>query len=90
MCAALVARQRTGPGDPRIENIVGRSPAMLEVYKMVARVGNPGEFKVDEIAQHPDKFVAPHAVTLSSNGDLYVLEWLPFGRPRKFKPTPGA
>jgi DNA-binding NtrC family response regulator len=31
-------RQRTGPGDTRIENIVGRSPPMLDVYKMVARV----------------------------------------------------
>src|SRR5581483_9512274 len=29
---------RTGPGDTRIENIVGRSPPMLDVYKMVARV----------------------------------------------------
>ena len=30
-------RQRTPPGT-RIENIVGRSPAMLDVYKLVARV----------------------------------------------------
>jgi hypothetical protein len=38
--------------------------------------------------QRPETFATPHALTLTSNGDLYVIEWLPFGRPRKFKRTP--
>jgi DNA-binding NtrC family response regulator len=31
-------RAKTGGGEPRIESIVGKSPQMLDVYKMVARV----------------------------------------------------
>jgi DNA-binding beta-propeller fold protein YncE len=71
-----------------VPEMAGRVTILDADDKIVARVGNPGEFKVDDIAQHPDKFVAPHAVTLTSNGDLYVIEWLPFARPRKFRHTP--
>ena len=28
----------------------------------------------------PNKFVSPHAVAIDSHGDLYVAEWLPYGR----------
>ena len=55
--------------------------------KVVAHLGD-GKDRKAEIQKHPDKFGAPHALTVASNGDLYVIEWLPFGRPRKFKPTP--
>jgi hypothetical protein len=55
---------------------------------IVARFGDGADVQPYEIRQHPDKFKTPHALTLSSKGDLYVIEWLPFGRPRKFKPTP--
>jgi hypothetical protein len=55
---------------------------------IVARLGDGGDIKPQEIRQHPDKFKTPHALTLTSNGDLYVIEWLHFGRPRKFKHTP--
>lgn len=54
--------------------------------KIVARLGD-GDGKQKEIEQHPDKFAAPHALTLDSSGNLYVLEWLPYGRVRKFKHT---
>lgn len=37
---------------------------------------------------HPDKFFAPHAMCVDSRGDMYVIEWVSFGRPRKFKHTP--
>ncbi|HVY72313.1 MAG TPA: twin-arginine translocation signal domain-containing protein [Verrucomicrobiae bacterium] len=40
--------------------------------------------------QNPAMFAAPHAMCVDSHGDLYVLEWVPFGRPRKFKHTPAA
>jgi hypothetical protein len=56
--------------------------------KIVARLGDGQGLKDDEVAKNPDKFKAPHALTVASNGDLYVIEWLPYGRPRKFKHTP--
>ncbi len=38
----------------------------------------------------PDRFAAPHALTVDSQGNLYVLEWVPTGRVRKFTHTPSA
>jgi sugar lactone lactonase YvrE len=37
---------------------------------------------------NPALFAAPHALTLDSQGSFYVLEWIPTGRPRKFKHVP--
>jgi len=37
---------------------------------------------------NPALFAAPHAMCVDSHGDLYVVEWVDFGRPRKFKHTP--
>lgn len=37
---------------------------------------------------HPDKFTTPHALTVDSQGNLYVLEWVPYGRVRKFRRQP--
>ena len=56
--------------------------------KVVTRLGDGKAVKAEELKDHPDKFGAPHALTVASNGDLYVTEWVPFGRPRKFRPTP--
>jgi hypothetical protein len=56
--------------------------------KVVARLGDGQGLKPEEIKDHPDMFATPHAATVASNGDLYVIEWLPYGRPRKFKRTP--
>lgn len=65
--------------------------ARVSIYggddKPVARLGDGKGFE-KEITKHPDKFAAPHALTVDSRGDLYVIEWVPFGRPRKFKHTP--
>jgi hypothetical protein len=58
--------------------------------KVVARLGDGTGVKPADIRQHPDKFATPHALTVDSRGDLYVIEWLDFGRPRKFKHTPEA
>jgi hypothetical protein len=52
--------------------------------KVVARLGDGKGFE-KEIAKHPDKFAFPHALTLDSQGNLYVIEWLPDARPRKFR-----
>ncbi|MHB8523413.1 MAG: twin-arginine translocation signal domain-containing protein [Limisphaerales bacterium] len=46
--------------------------------------------KPDVAAANPDKFFAPHALAVDSRGDFYVVEWVSFGRPRKFKHTPMA
>src|SRR6266540_1119508 len=37
---------------------------------------------------NPALFAAPHAMCVDSHGDFYVVEWVDFGRPRKFKHTP--
>ena len=39
---------------------------------------------------NPTLFATPHAMCVDSRGDFYVLEWVDFGRPRKFKHTPMA
>jgi peptidylamidoglycolate lyase len=56
--------------------------------RIIARLGDGAGVNAREIAQHPDKFATPHALTVDSRGDLYVVEWLDYGRPRKFKHTP--
>ena len=65
--------------------------------KLVAQLGDGKEIpngsmgvKKELADQHPDKFFAPHAMCVDSRGDLYVVEWVSFGRPRKFKHTPMA
>jgi peptidylamidoglycolate lyase len=58
--------------------------------QIVAQLGDGTGIPGDQIQQHPDKFATPHALTVDSSGNFYVLEWLPFGRPRKFKYTPTA
>jgi hypothetical protein len=51
--------------------------------KVVAHLGDGQGVK--DTQTRPELFATPHALTLTSNGDLYVVEWLSFGRPRKFK-----
>jgi hypothetical protein len=57
---------------------------------VVARLGDGAAVKKEEIDSHPEAFATPHALTVDSRGDLYVIEWLPHGRPRKFRHTPQA
>jgi peptidylamidoglycolate lyase len=52
--------------------------------KAVAQLGDGAGIPAGEIQKHPDKFAHPHALTLDSAGNLYILEWLPYGRVRKF------
>ena len=37
---------------------------------------------------NPALFAAPHALAVDSRGDFYVVEWVDFGRPRKFRHLP--
>jgi len=55
----------------------------------VARLGDGKGVKKEEFqAGNKDKFAAPHAMCVDSKGSLYVLEWVPYGRVRKFTHTP--
>lgn len=56
--------------------------------QVVARLGDGAGIAAKEIGAHPDKFATPHALTLDSQGNLYVLEWLPYARVRKFVKSP--
>ena len=56
--------------------------------KIVAQLGDGLGIQPNDIRNHPDKFAKPHALTVDSHGDLYVIEWLDWGRPRKFRHTP--
>lgn len=50
--------------------------------KIVSQLGD-GRVVTGEAA-----FKLPHALTIDSRGDLYVIEWVPDARLRKFKRTP--
>jgi hypothetical protein len=50
--------------------------------KVVAHLGDGGQAK--DKATNPALFATPHALALNSAGDLFTIEWLPNGRPRRF------
>ena len=54
--------------------------------QLVATLGDGNEIPKDRKDASPE-FIAPHALTVDSNGNLYVLEWVPYGRVRKFALT---
>ncbi|MCZ2343779.1 MAG: hypothetical protein LC104_18580 [Bacteroidales bacterium] len=55
--------------------------------KIVTHLGDGNGIKENQT--RPELFALPHALTLSSRGELFVIEWVPFGRPRKFSPVAG-
>lgn len=55
--------------------------------KVVAHLGDGKDVPKENAGKVADKFATPHALTLDSKGNLYVIEWLDFGRPRKFLKT---
>lgn len=64
----------------------------------VARLGDGRTLKkedFDRLKKEPSPdlaahFATPHAMCVDSQGSLYILEWVPYGRVRKFKHTPVA
>ena len=62
--------------------------------KVVAHLGDgkklDGKTDKPDNQKNPALFATPHALTVDSHGSIYVVEWLPFGRPRKFKHAPQA
>ena len=61
--------------------------------KLVTHLGDgkeaDGKDKPDN-KTNPALFAAPHALCVDSRGDMYVVEWVDFGRPRKFKRVSNA
>jgi sugar lactone lactonase YvrE len=72
-----------------VPELGGRVTIFDKDDKVVAQLGDGSGVKdKKEFEQgHPDKFAATHAMTVDSRGDFYVVEWLPYGRVRKFKHT---
>jgi hypothetical protein len=62
--------------------------------KLVAHLGDgkeaDGKTNKPDNKTNPALFCTPHAMCVDSHGDFYVVEWVDFGRARKFKHTPQA
>lgn len=62
--------------------------------KLVTHLGDgreaDGKTNKPDNQTNPALFGRPHAMCVDSKGDFYVVEWIPTGRPRKFKHTPQA
>ncbi|HZV33636.1 MAG TPA: 6-bladed beta-propeller [Verrucomicrobiae bacterium] len=69
-----------------IPDLASRVTIIDREDNVVAQLGD-GKGKPDK-EHNPALFAAPHALTVDSRGDLYVVEWVGFGRPRKFRHTP--
>lgn len=81
-------------GNLFIPDLAARVTVIDAHDKVVAQLGDgreaDGKTNKADNKTNPALFAAPHAMAVDSHGDLYVVEWLDFGRPRKFKHTPQA
>jgi peptidylamidoglycolate lyase len=75
-------------GHTYVPELGARVTILDEKDKIVARLGDGAGVKAEDLPRRPEVFATPHALTVDSEGDLYVIEWLPYGRPRRFKHTP--
>jgi DNA-binding beta-propeller fold protein YncE len=71
-----------------VPELGGRVSIIDSDDKTVARLGDIAGTDPKTIREHPAKFATPHALTVDGRGDLYIVEWLDYGRPRKFRHTP--
>jgi peptidylamidoglycolate lyase len=69
-----------------IPDLASRVTVMDAHDKLVANLGDGKDQKDNET--NPAMFAKPHALTVDSHGDLYVIEWIASGRPRKFRHVP--
>jgi peptidylamidoglycolate lyase len=76
-------------GQLYIPDLAARVTILDPDDKVVAQLGDGLELrnKKEDPAKHAEAFFFPHALTLDSKGNLYVIEWLPNGRPRKLTPA---
>ena len=70
-----------------IPELDARVTILDEKDEVVAYLGDGFKVKAEDRAKTPDVFATPHALTVDSKGNLYVIEWVPFGRPRKLAPA---
>jgi peptidylamidoglycolate lyase len=72
-----------------IPDLAARVTILDENDKVVAHLGDGLALreKKEDPAKHPEAFFTPHALVVDSKGNMYVIEWLPNGRPRKFSPA---
>jgi hypothetical protein len=60
--------------------------------KVLAQLGDgkeaDGKTNKADNKTNPALFATPHALTVDSKGNFYLVEWVDFGRPRKFKHVP--
>jgi peptidylamidoglycolate lyase len=72
-----------------VPDLAARVTILDENDKVVAHLGDGLELrnKKEDPDKHPEAFFTPHALTLDSKGNLYVIEWLPNGRARKLSPV---
>lgn len=74
-----------------IPDLAARLTVLDENDKVVAHLGDGLDArnkKEDIVGKRPELFMNPHALTVDSKGDVYVVEWVPTGRARKLKHTP--
>ncbi|HEX3798345.1 MAG TPA: twin-arginine translocation signal domain-containing protein [Verrucomicrobiae bacterium] len=71
-----------------IPDLDSRVTVMDAHDKVAAQLGDGKGDKNNET--NPAVFAKPHALNVDSRGDLYVIEWIASGRPRKFKHVPQA
>ena len=69
-----------------IPDLASRVTILNANDRLVAHLGD-GKDAADN-KTNPALFAAPHALCVDSRGDLYAVEWVDFGRPRKFRHTP--
>ena len=76
-------------GDLYIPDLAGRVTILDADGKLVAHLGDgkeaDGKTNKKDNQTNPALFAAPHAMCVDSRGDFYVVEWVNFGRPRKFR-----
>ena len=72
-----------------VPDLAGRVTILDPDGKLVAHLGDgkeaDGKKDKPDNKTNPALFATPHAMCVDSRGDFYVVEWLDFGRPRKFK-----
>jgi hypothetical protein len=66
-----------------IPDLASRVTILDAKDRLVAHLGDGKDVPGKE--KNPATFAAPHALCVDSRGDLYVIEWVDFGRPRKFR-----
>lgn len=73
-------------GNLYIPDLASRVTIMDAKDQLVTHLGDGKDHKDNET--NPALFGKPHALTVDSRGDFYVVEWIGSGRPRKFRHTP--